>query len=455
MIFNRSGLLKRLDQSDRNYIIIFLLAAFLSCIIAWLTPPFSNPDEGAHYLRAFEVSRGHWINTQGNVGTPILCRDYLVIAKQYGRVAFYQDIAEKMQPNATECTVSSVNTAGIYSPIPYLAAAIGMRIGEEQGKTVETRLKMGRMANALATSLICLLSVLAVQQYRLLLTAFALIPACMWLRASLSADALTIATSLCYLAYALRLNEKHTAITFRIIFEFCLLAFVLGSMKPAYGLLSFSSLILLKRSNEGRRNLLNAVILAVPGFAAITMSSFWALVPDASLIYINTFGGAAPTLQWQYISHNPLNLGELFFNTFKHNFSRFLTQAFMPVLRLFYWMPAQPRMVISTILSIFMLFIMTTTQTSLRLWQRITLFGVALGTVFATTIPLYLTYTHVGDKEIIGLQGRYFLPPLFYAVVAGCLIKPWQLFANHSTRFNIAVVIPMTISFIVIMHFSR
>ena len=145
----------RHEQFNYQFIFYFFLAICLSCIIAWLTPPFSIPDENAHYLRSFEVSRGHWINNTGNVGIPMPCTDYLKVVKQNGRVknAFYQDIAEKMQPNPKDCVVSSINTAGSYSPIPYLASAFGMRVAEKLGYEVETRLKVGRIANAIITSL--------------------------------------------------------------------------------------------------------------------------------------------------------------------------------------------------------------------------------------------------------------------------------------------------------------
>jgi uncharacterized membrane protein len=440
--------LGRLNQSDYQFIFIFFLATCLSCVIAWLTPPFSIPDEGAHYLRSFEVSRSHWVNRSGDVGIPMPCRDYLEVAKQEGRVrvAFYQDIAEKMQPNSAECLVSSVNSAGTYSPIPYIPAAFGIRIAEKFGYKVETRLKVGRIANAIVTSLICLLSTLAVQRYRLLLAAFVLLPMSMWLRASMSADALTIAISIGYMAYILHLVELKIPMTRRSIALLSLLAILLGSVKPVYGLLGFSSLILFKRSSEWRLNLVNMMALAVPGLAALIMGSMWVVAADPALVYINTFEGANPTLQWHYLWYDPINFAHIIENTFKNNFASFIIQALFPPQSITAWIPHYYQFSISSILCVFVLFTMVTTPTSLSAWQRIVLVGIVSTCLFAILVPLYLTYTPVGHNEIIGLQGRYFLPLSFYAAIAGCISKPWRLFADYSTRLVIAVVIPLIIS---------
>lgn len=446
-------LILRTNQPDIQYVYIFLLAACLGIAVAWLTPPFSIPDEGAHYLRSFEVSRGHWVNSRGHVGVPLPCREYLVIAKQYAPVAFYQVDAEKMQPNSEVCMVNSVNTAGAYSPIPYIAGALGIRIAEYLGLNIETRLKLGRSANAILTSIICLLSVLFVRRYRLLLAALVLLPMCIWLRASLSADAMTISISIFYLAYILRLHEKQILITRRVIALLSLLAILLGSMKPVYGLLSFSSLILLKYSSEYRPKLVEMAALAVPGVAAFLAGSIWVIAADPSLVYINNFGGANPTLQLHYILNDPMNFAHTIANTLRNNFTLFVGDALLPTLAITEWIPQQNRLLIASFFCILLLFTMVTTPTSLRVWQRIVLLGLTSLVLIAVLTPSYLTYTLVGFDEILGLQGRYFLPLIFYAIIAGSVSKPLWFFAQDSLRLIIAVIFPLLISTFLVIYY--
>ena len=435
---------------DMLFIIIFLMATCLSCVIAWATPPFSIPDEGAHYLRGFEVSRGHLINVRGNVGIPIPCSDYLKIAKLNGRVnvAFYQAAAEEMKPSAEDCVVSSVNTAGSYSAIPYIAAAFGIRTAEVLGYGVETRLKTGRMANAIVTSLICLLAVLAVKKYRLLIAIFALLPMSMWLRASLSADALTISISIGYLAYLLHLVEKDVPITKRNICILTLLAIALGSVKPVYAILSFSVLILYKRS----KGLSGLMLLALPGISALLVGALWSLAADPTLIYINNFNGANPVAQLEYIMSDPLNFSNVVINTFRINLTSFIGQAIVPMFPA-PWVQQYEQFGIGITICVLVLFTMVTMPTSLIASQRLVLIAVTSTCLIVTVIPLYLTYTLVGHNEILGLQGRYFLPTAFYAVIAGCINKPLHIFASESTRFTVAVIIPLIISTTLVIQY--
>jgi uncharacterized membrane protein len=446
---------RRLMPSGHQFVVIFFLATCLNCVIAWLTPPFSMPDEAAHYLRSFEVSRGHWLNKSGDVGIPMPCRDYVLVAKdgQRPRVPYYQDSADKMQPNAAECLVSSVNTAGPYSPIPYIAAAFGMRAAEKLGYDVETRLKMGRIANAMVTSLICLLSILAVQRYKLMLATFALLPTSLWLRASISADAMTIAVSIGYLAYLLRLVEQDAPMTRRTIALLGLLAILLGSVKPIYGLLGFSSLIFFKRSGAWRLSLANMAALAIPGFSALIIGSMWVAAAAPELVYINTFEGADPTLQLHYLLDDPSKFATIIANTLDHNFFNFIGEALLPKLAVWPFIPETERFSMASALSVFVLFTMVTTPTALGKWQRIVFLGIASACLLPIFATLYLTYTHVGHHEIVGLQGRYFLPLFFYAVIAGCTSKPSRLFADMPTRLVIAVFIPILISATLVINY--
>jgi len=439
--------------NDLQFIFIFFFATLLSCSIAWLTPPFSIPDEGAHYLRTYEVSRGHWINSVGNVGVSIPCVDYLIIAKQYAPIAFYQSAAEDMQPNPIECLASTRNTAGTYSPIPYVAAAFGIRIAEKLGFNVESRLKAGRIANAITTSLICLLSVLAVRQHRLLLASFALLPMTMWLRASMSADAMTITISISYLAFILRLTENRTETTIKIFFALSLLAVLLGSMKPVYGILCFASLILYRHTCDWRKNLLNISAISAASIAGVAAGFIWSLTPDSSLIYINTFGGADPFLQWHYILSNPIGFFHVIAKTIKNNLSNYIGQALLPTLSFVPQLGTPDKIFPASILSMCLFLTILTTPTSLKKWQCITLCCVATICLFATLLPLYLTYTLVGHTEIIGLQGRYFLPPAFYAMGACCISKPQQLFAGQRVRLATAIATPLVITTILAIYY--
>lgn len=429
---------------DNIFFIFFSLTTLcLSCVIALSTPPFSIPDEGAHYLRSYEVSRGHLINFRGNIGIPILCTDYLEIAKLNGRVnvAFYQATAEQLNPSVEDCYVNSLNTAGSYSAIPYFASALGIRTAEILGYKVQGRLKAGRLANALVTSLICLLAVLASKKYRLLIALFTLLPMSMWLRSSLSADALTISISVVFLAYLLRLVERDDGISQRNIYILTFLAIALGSVKPVYAILSFSVLILYQKIN-GPNGL---KLLMLPCISALLIGAFWSLSADPSLIYINTFNGANPADQLKHVTGDPLKFMQVILNTFQINFTIFISQAIVPMFSTS-WIKPHEQFEISLIFCSIIFFTMITMPISLNAFQRLVLTAVTSICLVVTLIPSYLTYTLVGHDEILGLQGRYFLPTAFFALMAGCIYKPLHIFASEATRFASAIIFPLIIN---------
>src|SRR5206468_4934122 len=67
------------SRGKRVAVAVGLLALAATLLGAWRFGPFANPDEGAHYLRAYEVSRGHLLNLdERHNGIGIACADYLI-----------------------------------------------------------------------------------------------------------------------------------------------------------------------------------------------------------------------------------------------------------------------------------------------------------------------------------------------------------------------------------------
>ncbi|HDT2133832.1 TPA: hypothetical protein ACLLIE_000191 [Enterobacter roggenkampii] len=63
--------------------IIFIFLVIVVVAFSLLKKPFGNPDEGAHFLRAYEVSHFHLINREGDIGVGINCQDYFSAAKKH------------------------------------------------------------------------------------------------------------------------------------------------------------------------------------------------------------------------------------------------------------------------------------------------------------------------------------------------------------------------------------
>ncbi|MEN9456146.1 MAG: hypothetical protein RL210_1665 [Pseudomonadota bacterium] len=432
-----------MNAPNRSFVLWWLAATIVACLVAIYTPPFAMPDEGAHFLRATEVSKLHLSNHKGDVGVEIPCADYLVAAKQYAPIAYFQPVDGRSDVNQPSCQVKTVNSAGMYSPLPYLASAIGLSITNSAGWSVENRLKAARLLNALATSVICLLVLLPLHRWRALLSLIALLPMTIWLRSSISADALTITFCVAFLGYTIGLAEQQQAIGRRQILILCSLAMLLGSMKPAYGLLGFSALVLYPgaRTSSGK---IKWVALLAPGASALFVSIFWARIADPNLIYLGN--GANPVEQLAFILRHPLRYVQIIGATLWQELGNLTYNGIIPSLAAARQFSVHFGVANCTLLLLAGLALTASSENPLLPRQRQILVLTALFCLAAMVSPLYLTYTPVGHERILGLQGRYFLPLALCVLFPLAFQRPRIFHLSAELRTFIGAGLPAIIS---------
>lgn len=394
------------------FILLWLAGTVLAVVAAVRTPPFVNPDEGAHYLRSYEVAHGHWLNLPGRVGIDLPCAEYRIAGVQYAPMAYYTPVDDRLAADPVGCRARSVNSAGMYSPVPYVFSAVGMRLAEAAGSTVENRLRAGRAANALASSLLCLIALLAIRHHRAPLAVLAVMPMTFWLRASLSADALTITLALCFLCYVIWMGENTRPVRGRHLWGLLAMAALLGSTKVIYGLVCFSSLALADLSQPVRSRLIGLVRLMAPGIVSLLVARSWLAWSAPELVYLGH--GAQPAAQVAFINANPLQFlealwGTLFGELHWHTYNFFLPRP---------WLPEDVGENLVLPLAALLGVTAVAMEPLFVGWRRLglALLGI-LGFIGAMT-PLYLTYTPVGHVAIFGVQGRYFIPFVMLLVMA-------------------------------------
>ena len=91
--------MKDIINTNKFMFYIYLITLVIVVLLSIKIKPFGNPDEGAHFLRAYEISKGHFFNTKGNIGVNISCREYEIIAKKYAPIAFEQQFNKKGEKN--------------------------------------------------------------------------------------------------------------------------------------------------------------------------------------------------------------------------------------------------------------------------------------------------------------------------------------------------------------------
>lgn len=394
---------------------------------------FSLPDESAHYLRAYEVSRLHLLNTPGNAGIDLPCEEYKQVATANGPMYGYIDVDLMLADpaRAGACVVSSASTAGAYSPLLYVFSGLGFGVADLAGADFRKRHDYGRMANAIGNTLIIFCGLALLGGLRPLFAAIALMPMNIWLRSSLSADAITFSFCFFYACLLARYIEGGRLLRLRDAWYLAMAALLVGASKPLYSLLPFASLVLLSRRPERLSRPLWCLYLLLPGVVSVLLAFVLTSVADPSLV-VKVFG-ADPVEQVKYVLSHPFATTGLMVMTVVQNVNPWLdhlTGSFLPDSNAeLYLLP--------------LALLAMTTHSKLEPWQRLFLLFAALALCAETMMALYVTYTPVGRNVIDGVQARQFLPVLVLLMWPLAFSRPALIYLADSVKSLVAYVVPL------------
>ncbi|WP_368157185.1 DUF2142 domain-containing protein [Aeromonas sp. R10-2] len=393
--------------SRRSYIneLLFIIGITLILLYSTKVRVFGNPDEGAHYLRAYEVAHGHLFNTKDNIGTPINCTDYITIAKKYAPIAYYQDLAEK---GGEACHVNSINSAGTYPPTAYLFLATAIVVGDTYGLTIEENVIFARFFNGFFCILLIYVSICYVSLAKYSMYGILFSPMLMLILSAISADGVTIALSFAFFALLTQaINSDKT--NNNIFYLLLLVSALIGSTKIIYCLLCFSYMVVfinkfgLRINKNNYKEFLKSTI---PGLTAAGVSILSLIFTDRSMVYLGN--GAQPLAQVDFILHNPIAFMKIIFGTITN--TNILYQIFTPI----HLVQSQSYILVTIFIVMLiswggLLFI---EALILKPLSKVFILIILIVSIIITILPLYMTYTPPGYSSVLGVQGRYFIPTL-------------------------------------------
>ena len=409
----------------------FLIASLiLGLTLCALTPPFAVPDEPAHLFRAWSISSAQWSAPRGGAMIP---RSYVRIASstleeirgangRRFRTSRLRELARiPLEPSdlifvpiPTDSWRHPLQyTAGSYSPFGYAASALAIALSRMLGLPPLMHLYAARVSNLLLASFLIWFAIRRAPFARWTIALCALVPMSMYMRASASLDALTIAMGLVVIAEALRFafhSEQRVA-------PILMVSFLLGVIKPGYLLIPM--LAFLAPAFRQRW----PAILAVIG-AAVSGSALAGIWSAPAL-------GAAPSIAIQPAQrlstalHHPLAFAFVFAGNWYESFSIRLTE----MIGTLGWLDAPMPLpfVVITLLGIALVATgdgpIPRDFRGLRRYVPWLLFA---GTVVAITLAGHL-YSPA-PKFALAIQGRYFLPALpllFLPLITGSQPRKW------------------------------
>ena len=351
----------------------FAVALLFGAAFALITPPFGAPDEIAHYYRACAIAHGgFWppvLNEHGYTAVPISDREF---------------ISDRSVPFVAERAF--VKYPMVLSPLAYLPQALGCAIGDGLHLRPFYSFYLARLLN-----LFCALAIIFVAARIAapwLVIAPALLPMSLFMFASFSPDALTIAMT--FLTTTLALVGSPWVIAAAAALALC---------KP------YLLVPLLVFAVSRRTGWITLAVVIVGGFVATLFAkTHWSAFRP----------GASEHGQIAFMAHHPLLAGKaIAADVFRFDVLEQIAG------RLGLLNIALPRLAIVCAL---LLPIAVALFAGVRVTpaQRIAALLIALGSILLVELSEYISWTPVGAPVVQGVQGRYFIPvlPLFLLAIS-------------------------------------
>lgn len=391
-----------------------LYALPLAIALALITPPFQNPDEENHLLRAVEIAGGELVGRRfdaqgsgGKVDPAVNEADAelgLIAGNQTARLKpGVLERADRVKWSGQRVDEVFYNTV-LWSPVLYLPQAAAVRVGQALDWSVTDTLRLVRIVNAVLCVAIGTAGLLLWPAGRALLFTALCFPMALSMYASAAHDGLMITGSVLALALLTRASKA-------AILGGSLLHGVIAIGRPAYAPIAL--LALLRRPASPVRWLgvgVAALCLAVwmPFLIAVRVElAHDGLVVDAGLqlAHLIAHPGVIPVIAFETLRAHLIDYGVMYIGVLG-SLDTVLPRPYHYVAR-----------------AILLLALATEAigPGSASRRDRVLLLIVLLAASGAIFASQYLSWTAVDALVIDGVQGRYFLPltPAAALMIAG------------------------------------
>lgn len=386
--------------------VLIAIAAVFGVAFIFITPPLQVPDEAAHYWRACAIAHGTFQPKPqfGHGYTAIL-----VSERELGFIGGQPMKTFRSIPYAPERVIIRYPLS--LSPLPFIPQAIGVAIGNAFHLRPLYSFYLGRLFN-----LACALILVIAARHKIFATC-ALLPMTLFMFASFSPDAMTIAMT--FLAMSLALAGSPWVIAATIGVALC---------KP-YLLIPLVALACRKRW-------IGAATFVTVIAGAILSSSF----AKTSATFMRGF--VDEKAQIANIQHHPLHVASVVFTDLAQHGATYVRQMIGTLGWLTIPLPDAVHFAVIALLIVVALF----AGPKLTLAQRVVALIVAIASIITVELSEYIAWTAANANIIEGVQGRYFIPILPLLVIA--LSRP----AEAKRWLQIAIAVVMSIANIVALH---
>lgn len=427
---------------------IFLLFSILvGGLLVVLTPPMCTPDENAHFMNAYSISRGDVFPeiVDGNIGRYVdedvlnFKNKYtgLVDGKLEEKYTFNNYYLDSWLKQDTAKEVFYANSLTTISPVGYIFSSMGMAIGDlllPDGASLPYNLLLFARIFNLAFYITCIYIAIKITPYfKNTMLLIALMPMSIFQASSINYDAILIPSCILLFSICLKLicSEENYIINKKDIIAVIVSTFFIVGIKQAYIPYLLLLFAIPMTRFGGKNNYIKSIFITA--FTGIIAFIPWVLMQLASRNYVNP-NSYYKTEQINYLFNNLEMIPEIIVNTFE-KFKGFYLSGFYGKLGQLDTNFPVPIIILFFIFLFIVIVIDGMNSKKVKIGPIVICIFATVICVSAIIFSMYTGWTSrpeiagIGVNYVTGIQGRYFIPLCLFLCIP--IINIFTLFKKN------------------------
>lgn len=414
--------------SNTEYIFLTFGLIF-GILLVFANPPYHSNDEDRHFYCSYFIASGQIIPVvKGNEVGGYLPVNLLNVTNSFQGIPYFQGkkVTSEMIEKAKKVELEPHklqfyhNYHFNHNPISYLPFSIGILVGKQLDSRPIWLMWFGRIAGLIFYIAIIFIALKLMPIMKNAFMLMTLTPMTLYQAASITYDTPLIAFTFLFIALVLKYNFTNETIGWKELLAIAIVLIFHRYSKDGYIFIPFLFYILPMYKFGSKRN---AMMIYIGYFLFVVFLYFLPnLTWGAIISSLNINYEALPKIKRDYLHDRALNLsyqlqqplqfiGNIIMNSF-HFKEDWIAGAFGKFGYSYTKMPTWIYIIHGLLLISVAFF--DSSKLILSNKQKLLIFGVAVISAMAIIVGFYLD-SPVGNNQVFGLQGRYFIPiiPLF------------------------------------------
>ncbi len=406
------------------------VASFFGLVFLLITPPFQTPDEVVHFYRSYQISTPNLTFDDSRVPIPdslantvsITSTDPIIRfdpSKKYDIYKTKEVATYSIESGTTSQPGYNLALGSTYGPVSYLPQSMAIFFGRVIDASPIVLMYLARLSNLVVWIMLFVVAIKTIPYRKWAVVYVGLLPMGIFQAISLGGDAIMIGLTAVFVSLILKLRQNNSAGIKKK--EILLLISIMSLLVlTKQNMAVFIPLILLIPNNVFKLNkhayIYKIIFIAVP----LMLVLLWVLTSNGGS------GGSIdevinkqnPMQQASFILHNPHSYINVLWNTYFFTWGDTITRSFIGS---FGWVdtPLSEWIVSIGYISLFILLFANNGVDKIKkllISEKILIGLIITAFWMIVNLALYVFYSPVGYKIIVGVQGRYFLPILLLLI---------------------------------------